>query len=222
MKDNRPAQLDFLLPDTRPDYVQLDAGAVLLPGFALHDAEACMLAIHHIAQQAPFRKMHTPGGGQMSVAMTCCGTFGWISTAQGYSYTKVNPFTGQPWPDMPAIFQALAHKAAQKAGFAQFQPNACLINSYSPGARMGLHQDRDEGCTDQPVVSLSFGLEATFLWGGLKRSDPTRQILLKDGDVLVWGGPDRLRFHGVKPIHSGAHIRTGETRLNITFRFVTS
>lgn len=170
MKDNRSVQMDFLLPDIRPNSVQLDAGAVLLPGFALHDAEACMLAVHRITQQAPLRKMYTPGGGQMSVAMTCCGPFGWVSTSQGYSYTRVNPFTDQPWPNMPTIFQTLAHKAAQKAGFAQFQPNACLINSYSPGARMGLHQDRDEECTEQPVVSLSFGLEAVFLWGGLKRS----------------------------------------------------
>lgn len=220
MKETTSVQMDFLLPDPRPDHVQLDSGAVLLPGFALQDTKACMLAIDHITQQAPFRKMSTPGGGQMSVAMTSCGPFGWVSSSHGYNYTKVNPSTGQPWPKMPAIFKKLAHKAAQKAGFAEFHPNTCLINAYSPGARMGLHQDRDEGCIDQPVVSLSFGLEATFLWGGLKRTDPTRPILLKDGDALVWGGPDRLRFHGVKPIRSGLHIRTGATRFNITFRFV--
>ena len=201
-----------------PADIPIDPGAVLLPGFALADAPALLAAIDAVSATAPFRHMVTPGGFAMSVGTTSCGLLGWITDRRGYRYSPIDPDSGQPWPAMPAVLQALATDSAARAGFAGFAPDACLINRYAPGARMALHQDRDEADFSQPIVSLSLGLPAVFLFGGLERSDKPGRIPLTHGDVLVWGGPARLRFHGVLPVKDGHHPTTGACRLNLTFR----
>ena len=162
-----------------------------------------------IAAQAPFRHMVTPGGHQMSVAMTNCGNAGWVTDRSGYRYDGVDPESRSPWPAMPASFRALAAEAAAEAGFDGFAPDACLINRYEPGARMSLHQDKDENDFGAPIVSVSLGLPAIFLFGGLQRSDKPRRFRLEHGDVVVWGGPSRLFFHGVAPLADGEHALTG-------------
>lgn len=197
---------------------RLGPGTVVLRGFALADAAAVGAAIDEIVAQAPFRRMATPGGFHMSVAMSNCGPFGWVSDESGYRYSATDPASGQPWPPLPAIFLKLAAAAAAAGGFADFVPDACLINRYAVGARMSLHQDRDERDLGQPIVSVSLGLPATFLFGGLKRADPARRIALTHGDVVVWGGPDRLRYHGVLAVKAGTHPLVGDCRLNLTFR----
>lgn len=193
-------------------------GALLLRGFALDDQQALLDGIDRIARAAPFRQMRTPGGHVMSVAMTNCGAAGWVTDASGYRYSPTDPDTGLPWPAMPDAFLALARAAAAQAGHADFQPDACLINRYVPGARMSLHQDRDERDLRQPIVSVSLGLPATFQFGGLKRSDPVSKYALLHGDCLVWGGPSRLCYHGILVLRDGHHPATGRMRLNLTFR----
>ncbi len=175
-------------------------------------------ALGEIAAQAPFRHMLTPGGHQMSVAMTNCGSNGWVTDRSGYRYDSVDPESGKPWPPMPPSFRALAERAAAEAGFDGFAPDACLVNRYQPGARMSLHQDRDEGDFGAPIVSVSLGLPAVFLFGGLQRSDKTQRYRLEHGDIAVWGGPARLVFHGVAPLADGEHPRMGRQRINLTFR----
>jgi alkylated DNA repair protein (DNA oxidative demethylase) len=192
--------------------------AVLLRGLA-KPAEADLIAdISDIVAQAPFRHMCTPGGHQMSVAMTNCGSMGWVTDRSGYRYDGVDPQSGKPWPAMPPSFRALAGQAAAQAGFDGFSPDACLINRYQPGARMSLHQDRDEADFAAPIVSVSLGLPAVFLFGGLARSDRPRRFRLQHGDVAVWGGPTRLAFHGVAPLADGEHALMGRQRINLTFR----
>jgi alkylated DNA repair protein (DNA oxidative demethylase) len=193
-------------------------GAILLRGFAQSIEDALIAAINDIAGQAPFRHMMTPGGHRMSVAMTNCGSFGWVTDRTGYRYDTLDPETGKPWPALPASFLDLAAGAADRAGFAGFSPDACLINRYQPGARMSLHQDRDEQDFDSPIVSVSLGLPATFLFGGLKRTDKPRRFRLEHSDIVVWGGPTRLAFHGVAPLAEGEHGRMGRQRINLTFR----
>lgn len=193
-------------------------GAVLLRGFARRFEGDLIPALRDIVAQAPFRHMSTPGGHQMSVAMTNCGTAGWVTDHTGYRYDGIDPDSGQPWPAMPAVFRELAGKAAAEAGFAGFSPDACLINRYEPGARMSLHQDRDEQDYSAPIVSVSLGIPAIFLFGGLKRSDKPRRFRLTHGDVVVWGGPSRLFFHGVAPLADGEHALLGRQRINLTFR----
>ena len=171
-----------------------------------------------IVAQAPFRHMVTPGGHQMSVAMTNCGNAGWVTDRSGYRYDGVDPESRTPWPAMPASFRALAAEAAAEAGFDGFAPDACLINRYEPGARMSLHQDKDENDFGAPIVSVSLGLPAIFLFGGLQRSDKPRRFRLEHGDVVVWGGPSRLFFHGVAPLADGEHAVLGRQRINLTFR----
>ncbi len=197
---------------------RLGPGAVLLHGFTLTEAPALIDELARIAESAPFRHMITPSGHRMTVAMTNCGARGWVSDRTGYRYAAQDPESGRPWPPMPARFFELAHAAAAQAGLAGFLPDACLINRYEPDARLSLHQDRDERDLTAPIVSVSLGLPAVFLWGGLKRKDPTRRIPLVHGDVLVWGGPDRLRYHGVLPLEAGQHPLLGEQRINLTFR----
>jgi len=197
---------------------RLGPGAVLLHGFALPEAPALIAEVARIAASAPFRQMITPSGHRMSVAMTHCGALGWVSDQAGYRYAPLDPETGQPWPPMPDRFLRLAQNAAAQAGFAGFLPDACLINRYLPDARLSLHQDRDERDRTAPIVSVSLGLPAVFLFGGLKRKDPTCRLPLTHGDVLVWGGPDRLRYHGVRPLQAGSHPALGEQRINLTFR----
>jgi alkylated DNA repair protein (DNA oxidative demethylase) len=201
-----------------PSREQIAEGAMLLRGFARPIQHDLLSAIETITAQAPFRHMSTPGGYQMSVAMTNCGALGWVTDRTGYRYDGIDPTSRKPWPEMPPIFRELAGQAAAQAGFAGFRPEACLVNRYEPGARLSLHQDRDEKNYDEPIVSVSLGLPATFLWGGLKRSDKTVRYRLEHGDVVVWGGPSRLVFHGVAPLADGEHALLGRRRINLTFR----
>ncbi len=196
----------------------LPAGITLLPGFA--PSAVLLPLIDAVAAASPPRHLIVPGGGTMSVAMTNCGALGWVSDRSGYRYDAIDPLSGRPWPEMPAILSDLAHDAAARSGFAGFAPDACLINTYEPGARMGLHQDRDERDFSHPIVSVSLGLDAVFLIGGTRRADPTRPLPLSDGDVLVFGGPARRMFHGVRPLKAGHHPLLGSRRLNLTFRTV--
>ncbi len=201
-----------------PRSCQLGERAALLAGFALPCEAALLEALDAVTIAAPFRHMVTPGGFTMSVAMTSCGAAGWVTDRRGYRYDARDPESGQTWPAMPAPFAALATEAASAGGFADFAPDSCLINRYEPGARLSLHQDRNERDYGAPIVSVSLGLPATFLWGGLARAEPTRRVGLRHGDVVVWGGPDRLRFHGVMPLGEGEHEALGRQRINLTFR----
>lgn len=193
-------------------------GAVLLRGFVGAAEAELIAALRNIAAAAPFRRMVTPGGHQMSVAMTNCGNAGWVTDRTGYRYDAADPESGQPWPAMPPLFRELADRAAGRAGFAGFAPDVCLINRYVPGAKMSLHQDEDELDFAAPIVSVSLGLPAIFLFGGLKRSDKPQRFRLEHGDIAVWGGPSRLFFHGVAPLADGEHPVMGPQRLNLTFR----
>jgi DNA oxidative demethylase len=206
------------VPDVRPSEEAMADGAVLLRGFAKPFEADLIAALRDIVAQAPFRHMVTPGGHQMSVAMTNCGSAGWLTDRSGYRYDANDPETGQLWPPLPRSFLELAEKAADQAGFRGFSPDACLINRYQPGARMSLHQDRDEHDFGAPIVSVSLGLPAIFLFGGLKRSDRPRRFRLEHADVVVWGGPARLVFHGVAPLADGEHPLLGRQRINLTFR----
>ena len=196
----------------------LREGAVLLRGRALPVDTKLLAAIETITAQAPLRRMVTPGGFEMSVAMTNCGRVGWVTDRTGYRYDPRDPQSGAPWPAMPPVFLTLARETAADAGFADFVPDACLINRYEPGTRLSLHQDKDEQDFSHPVVSVSLGLPATFQFGGLQRSDRPIKLPLQHGDVVVWGGPARLVFHGVLALKDGEHPLTGRRRFNLTFR----
>lgn len=209
-----------MLFENVPAREPLEEGAVLLRAFCVSEAGALVEAIGRVAESAPFRYLVVPGGHTMSVAMTNCGRVGWVSDRRGYRYDAVDPETGAHWPTMPSIFIELAKRAAAEAGFAGYDPDACLINRYAPGAKLGLHQDRDEQDAWSPIVSVSLGLPATFLWGGKKRGDPVRRLRVENGDVAVWGGPARFVYHGVAPLKAGEHELTGGVRLNLTFRKV--
>lgn len=198
--------------------VPLGPGAVLLGAFARPNADALHATVMSLLEAAPLRNMLTPGGRRMSVAMSNCGTWGWVSDARGYRYASEDPLTGVAWPPMPPEFLTLASNAAQAAGYPAFVPDACLINRYAPAARMTLHQDRNETDLAQPIVSVSLGLPAVFQFGGLQRTDPARRFTLQHGDVAVWGGPSRLVFHGVLPLKDGDHPAVGRQRFNLTFR----
>ncbi|MFV0296231.1 MAG: DNA oxidative demethylase AlkB [Hyphomicrobiaceae bacterium] len=202
----------------QPTRIELASGAVLLRGFALNDADKLLAAFHAVVSQAPFLNFVTPGGQTMSVAMTNCGRAGWVSDRKGYRYDAVDPLTGNPWPSLPDVFLSLARRAAGEAGFQGFAPDACLINRYVPGARLTLHQDKNEHDFGAPIVSVSLGLPAKFLFGGLQRTDKAQRIMLHHGDVAVWGGPSRLAFHGVDTLKDGEHPATGRCRIDLTFR----
>jgi DNA oxidative demethylase len=213
-------EMDNLLNGARTTGSEMLAeGAMLLRGFVT-GAEAVYIyeTVQRTLALAPFRHMMTPGGRRMSVAMTNCGFVGWVTDVSGYRYDPIDPQTGKPWPSIPPEFRQLAERAAARAGFASFDPDSCLINRYEPGARLSLHQDRNEKSYDAPIVSLSLGLPAKFLFGGLSRSERVRRIRLESGDVAVWGGPARLAYHGVDPLAEGNHPLTGRCRLNLTFR----
>lgn len=197
---------------------RLGPQAVVLRGFALPYVDALWPSLQAVIAQAPFRHMVTPGGQHMSVPLTNCGTLGWTSDTRGYRYTANDPDSSQPWPALPAPFMQLAHEAAAQAGFADFTPDACLINRYRPGARLSLHQDRNERDFSFPIVSVSLGVPAVFLWGGQRRTDRAERVPLFHGDVAVWGGADRLRFHGVAPIKESVHPLLETQRINFTFR----
>ena len=191
---------------------------MLLRGFIGIDEADLIAALRDIVAAAPFRRMFTPGGHQMSVAMTNCGSAGWVTDRTGYRYDPRDPDSGAPWPAMPDVFLVLARDAADEAGFAGFVPDACLINCYAPGTRLSLHQDKDERDHGHPVVSVSLGLPATFQFGGLKRNDRPLKVPLRHGDVVVWGGPARLVYHGVLALKEGEHPALGRRRFNLTFR----
>jgi alkylated DNA repair protein (DNA oxidative demethylase) len=198
----------------------LQEGAVLLRGFATADAPALIHEVEHVTESAPFRHLTTRGGYGMSVAMTNCGRVGWVSDRRGYRYDPVDPDSGIHWPAMPVPFLDLAMRAAAAGGFPNYDPDACLINRYVPGAKLSLHQDRDEEDAWSPIVSVSLGAPAVFLWGGEHRKHPVRRIPLESGDVVVWGGPARFVYHGVAPLREGEHPLTGNLRINLTFRKV--
>lgn len=197
---------------------RLGPATTLLRGFALPRVPGLIPAIDRIVTLSPFRRMVTPGGFAMSVALTNCGALGWTTDHRGYRYTAIDPDTGRPWPPMPEAFARLATEAAAAAGFAHFEPDACLVNRYTPGARLSLHQDRNERDYGAPIVSVSLGMRATFLFGGRARTDPTAKVPLEHGDVMVWGGVDRLRYHGVMPLKDEPHPLLDSQRINFTFR----
>ena len=196
----------------------LGPGTAILRDMAKDRQTEIMDALFAVAVCSPFRHMVTPGGFRMSVAMTNCGSLGWVTDRKGYRYASVDPETYTPWPAMPNVFMDLARDAATKAGYPSFVPDACLINRYETGARLTLHQDKNENGFEEPIVSVSLGLPAVFLFGGLERSDKTIRVPVSHGDVLVWGGPARLRYHGVNPLKDGLHTLAGRYRFNLTFR----
>ncbi|WP_312540419.1 DNA oxidative demethylase AlkB [Achromobacter mucicolens] len=198
--------------------VALGAQSVVLRGFALPAVDALLAGVDDVIAQAPFRHMETPGGYTMSVALTNCGELGWTTDARGYRYSRIDALSGQPWPAMPQAFRQLAEDAAREAGFADFAPDACLVNRYAPGSRLSLHQDRNERDYGAPIVSVSLGMPAMFLFGGDDRADRAARVPLFHGDVVVWGGVDRLRFHGVMPLKDLPHPRLGSQRINFTIR----
>lgn len=200
------------------DRVELAPGAVLLRGFVGDAEHEVLRALDAVVEAARFRHMTTPGGHVMSVAMTNCGDVGWVTDRRGYRYDAVDPESGRAWPAMPAAFRDLARRAATEGGFPGFAPDACLVNRYEPGAKLSLHQDRDEADFDAPIVSVSLGLPATFQFGGLKRTDPKQRVPLTHGDVVVWGGPSRLAYHGILTLKPGEHPVLGAVRINLTFR----
>ena len=204
--------------DAAPSTEPLADGAVVLRNFARAAEHALLTDLQRVIAAAPLRHLITPGGLRMSVAMTNCGALGWVSDSRGYRYDPVDPALGTPWPSMPASFRQLAVQAAARAGFAAFAPDACLVNRYAPGAKLSLHQDRDERDLGAPIVSVSLGLPATFLFGGLQRTDKALRVQLRHGDVVVWGGASRLRFHGVLALADGQHALLGGQRINLTFR----
>jgi len=214
----RLADLFEGVAEFRPPREAMAEGAVLLRGFAKPRESELIAALRKITAQAPFRRMFTPGGHQMSVAMTNCGDAGWVTDRSGYRYDGVDPECGKAWPAMPDSFRELARRAADEGGFDGFAPDACLINRYEPGARMSLHQDKDEEDFGAPIVSVSLGLPAVFMFGGIKRSDKPKRFRLEHGDIAVWGGPSRLFFHGVAPLAEGEHALLGRQRINLTFR----
>ncbi len=218
--DRHPISLDLFdaLDQGRRRQESLGPGAWLLGSFASEQEAAVLAAIGEVTARAPFRHMVTPGGFRMSVAMTNCGALGWVSERSGYRYDAVDPDSGRPWPQMPRVFTELAASAAAQAGFEGFVPDACLINRYELGARLSLHQDRNERDFSQPIVSVSLGVSATFLFGGLKRAERAARVPLQHGDVVVWGGPARLRHHGVLRLKEGYHHCLGCQRINLTLR----
>jgi alkylated DNA repair protein (DNA oxidative demethylase) len=216
----RPETLSLGLdePVRAPGSTKLGAAAVVLTAFAQGCAVELLAGIHEIRRSSPLRHMVTPGGWKMSVAMSNCGDAGWVSDHSGYRYDRIDPDTAKAWPAMPPAFLIIAIAAARAAGFAGFAPDACLVNQYNPGARLSLHQDRNELDFAAPIVSVSLGLPAVFLWGGHRRAERTVRVPLLHGDVAVWGGVDRLRFHGVQTLGDGTHPLTGAVRYNLTFR----
>ncbi|MGB3289309.1 MAG: DNA oxidative demethylase AlkB [Burkholderiaceae bacterium] len=207
-----------LFPPVVGERESIGGDAFVLRGFALPYVDELLPAILAVEQAAPFRHMVTPGGFSMSVALTNCGALGWTTDRRGYRYTKIDPSSGRPWPAMPAIFRRLACEAAVATGFPGFEPDACLVNRYVVGARMSLHQDKNERDYGAPIVSVSLGMSAVFLFGGHERADKAVKIPLQHGDVVVWGGKDRLRYHGVMPLKDCPHPLLGSERINFTFR----
>jgi len=217
-RNNAPGALVTHSVSTESKQKWLGPAAVILRGFALGQEIQLLSVLEKISTAAPFRHMVTPGGFTMSVAMTNCGSYGWVSDRSGYRYDAQDPLTGKNWPEMPDSFLTLAQQSAATAGFDNFISDVCLVNRYAPGARLSLHQDKDELDFNQPIVSVSLGVPAVFLFGGLKRNDTPERASLQHGDVVVWGGADRLRYHGVMPVKETYHPFYGNYRINLTFR----
>jgi alkylated DNA repair protein (DNA oxidative demethylase) len=223
-RDERSEQLTLGLheragePAADPEPLALAPGAMVLRGLATADAPTLLADVERVAADAPFRHLVTPGGFRMSVAMTNCGPLGWVSDLSGYRYDPLDPESGRPWPPMPASFVRLATTAAARVGFSSYSPDACLVNRYVPGARLTLHQDRNERDLEAPIVSVSLGIPAVFLFGGPTRKERPQRVPVHHGDVAVWGGPARMRFHGVQPLEQAHHPATGSHRINLTFR----
>lgn len=211
-------QNELLESAPRAAHERLAPGASLLRAFALRRAQALLDDLHELTACNPFRYMTTPGNFRMSVAMTNCGDVGWVTDRTGYRYAALDPVSGAPWPPLPRVFREIATTAAAAAGFSAFAPDACLVSRYEPGARLSLHQDKDERDLESPIVSVSLGLPAVFLLGGHRRSHRPRRIELEHGDVVVWGGPARLRYHGVLPLKEGRHPLLGGHRVNLSLR----
>jgi alkylated DNA repair protein (DNA oxidative demethylase) len=214
------SSLDLFHELPRGGVEPLGEGAAILRGCVRSREAELLAAVAAIEAHSPFRHLTTPGGYRMSVAMTNCGKLGWVSDRRGYRYDRIDPLSGAPWPAMPAAFAQIAGEAAAAVGYAGFAPEACLINRYTAGARLSLHRDQDEDDANAPIVSVSIGIPATFLWGGLRRADKTTRIRLDSGDVVVWGSASRFIFHGIAPLRSAWHPLTGEQRINLTFRKV--
>ena len=210
--------LDLFNDDVHGEWQRLGTMAMMLRGFAVPYIPELISSLNDIETVAPFRHMVTPGGFTMSVALTNCGALGWTTDRRGYRYTSIDPASGNKWPCMPNQFVRLAKSAAAAAGYERFEPDACLINRYLPGARLSLHQDKNEQDYTSPIVSVSIGMKATFLFGGQGRSDATTKVPLYHGDVVVWGGVDRLRYHGIMPLTDDPHPLLGSKRINLTFR----
>lgn len=205
-----------LFSSLRPEKQALREGVTLLASFA--DTNALLAEIPALLRASPLRHMQTPGGRQMRVAMSNCGPLGWVSEPRGYRYTGQDPLSGKPWPDMPASFRTLAAEAAEQAGFGSFVPDACLINEYVPGVKLSPHVDQDEASKNWPIVSVSIGIPAVFQLYGLTRQGSPENIQLYDGDVIVFGGPARLIYHGIRKVSPARDARIGEKRINLTFR----
>jgi DNA oxidative demethylase len=218
MRSKESKTLDLFEPAPAGSREELAPGAWVLRGFALPSESGIFSAFESVIAQSPLRHMVTPGGYRMSVAMTNCGSLGWITDRTGYRYDAIDPETRQRWPKMPNVFCNLASAAASEAGFPGFVPDACLVNRYELGTKLSLHQDKDEKDFSQPIVSVSLGIPATFLFGGERRADKTQRVILHHGDVVVWGGSARLRYHGVLPLKDATHVRLGRVRINLTFR----
>jgi alkylated DNA repair protein (DNA oxidative demethylase) len=218
MRSEQPIIDDLFAEQPREGRDAIGTQASVLHGFTLPVVGDLLPEIERVQQHSPFRNMVMPGGFTMSVALTNCGRLGWTTDQHGYRYTEIDPDTGKPWPALPQSFLRLAHTAAEAAGFPDFEPDACLINRYLPGSRLSLHQDKDERDFDAPVVSVSLGMPAVFLFGGHRRNDKIARIPLHHGDVVVWGGVDRLRYHGVLPLKDKPHPVLGSRRINFTFR----
>lgn len=207
-----------LFDDQLPKKTRIAEGAYWLRGHALPAADLLWAELRKHFATYPPQQMFTPMGYKMSVRSTSMGDAAWVGTKKGYGYASIDTAINQALPPLPSTFLSLANHAATEAGYNDFTPDSCLINCYDIGSKMGLHQDKDERDFNQPIVSVSLGIPATFLFGGAKRSDKPTQIPLTHGDVVVWGGASRLFYHGVQTIKPNKHPLLGELRCNLTFR----
>jgi len=218
---SRPRQIDLFTDPRTPDLpVDLPRGVTLHPGFLDAQTQAALAeAVSHLASEAPFRLPRTRGQGIFSAAITNCGTAGWWSDQRGYRYMPHQPETDAPWPAIPALFREVVGRAVTGTPWAGFTPDCCLINFYGPGAKMGLHQDKDERDFAAPIITVSLGDSADFLVGGPQRSDKAQAFAFHSGDVLMMGPPSRMLFHGVRKVHAGTSPIPGVAgRYSLTFR----
>jgi len=205
-----------LFSATRHEFEEIYPDIYVLPQFV--DPTVLLLEVDKVIAQAPFRKMMTPMGHYTGVALSNCGEYGWTSDLQGYRYSKQDPQTGNFWPPLPESYLNLAKRAASKAGFNNFEPDACLINRYKLGDKLGSHQDKNEKDFAQPIVSVSIGLSAVFQIFGETRAGVKVEYLLQSGDVMVWGRKSRLAYHGIRTIKVDTLNPKLTQRINITFR----